>query len=233
MKETLLNEFKGWKPLEVLWLFIAVATIIVLSIYWGDNPIGIISATTGVACVVCTGKGKLSAYVLGLINCVLYAYISYQQRYFGEVMLNLIYYVPMQFYGFKVWSQNMNETTHEVYKKQMPTKSRIVLFASVAAATAIYGLMLSFLGNTLPYVDSLSTVTSVVAMIISVKMHTEQWILWIIVDIVTVFMWSYAFFIQGSESIATLLMWSVYLLNAIFMYVKWHSESILRELEEI
>lgn len=32
-----------------------------------DSVIGIISATTGVACVVCTGKGKLSAYLFGLI----------------------------------------------------------------------------------------------------------------------------------------------------------------------
>ena len=56
---------------------------------------GIISATTGVACVVCTGKGKLSAYIFGVVNCVLYAIISYQAKLYGETMLNALYYVPM------------------------------------------------------------------------------------------------------------------------------------------
>ena len=64
IKNFLKEELKGWKKLEVLWLLIACIVIAGLSIYWHDSVMGIISATTGVACVVCTGKGKLSAYVL-------------------------------------------------------------------------------------------------------------------------------------------------------------------------
>ena len=71
---------------------------------------------TGVASVVCTGKGKLSAYLFGLVNSVLYALIAWQAAYYGETMLNLLYYVPMQFVGFFVWSRHMNEGTHEVEK---------------------------------------------------------------------------------------------------------------------
>ena len=54
------------------------------------------------ACVVCTGKGKLMAYVFGTVNVVLYAIISLKAKYYGEVMLNLIYYFPMEFYGFYI-----------------------------------------------------------------------------------------------------------------------------------
>ena len=54
-------------------------------------------------------------------------------------------------------------------------------------------------------------------MIISIKMYAEQWILWIVVDVVTVIMWAIAF-AQGNDSIATLLMWIVYLGNAVVMY---------------
>ena len=71
MKEYLKEEFSGWKPWEVFWLTAAALVIIGLSIYWGDSPMGMISSTTGVICVVCTGKGKLSAYLFGLINSVL------------------------------------------------------------------------------------------------------------------------------------------------------------------
>ena len=81
MKKYLKEEFSGWKPWEVFWLTAAALVIIGLSIYWGDSPMGMISSTTGVICVVCTGKGKLSAYLFGLINSVLYAIIAFEAAY--------------------------------------------------------------------------------------------------------------------------------------------------------
>ena len=122
MKEFLRNEFSGWRRAEVLWLAIAWAVITGLSIYGGDSLMGIISSVTGVACVVLTGKGKLSAYLFGLVNSVLYAIISYQATLYGETMLNALYYVPMQFVGFYVWSKNMDSDSHEVTKRRMAPK---------------------------------------------------------------------------------------------------------------
>lgn len=218
------EEFLGWKTWEVMWLSIACITIFALSVYWKDTAMGIISATTGVACVVCTGKGKLSAYIFGMVNTLLYAIIAYKAQFYGEVMLNVIYYFPMQFYGIYVWSKHMNAETHEVEKKEMKFKGKLILGASVLGATIGYGYLLKLMGGALPYIDALSTVVSVVAMIVSIKMYAEQWILWIIVDIVTVIMWAIAF-AQGNDSIATLLMWIVYLGNAVVMYVKWIKEA--------
>lgn len=65
---------------------------------------------------------------------------------------------------------------------------------------------------------------SVVAQILCVKRYMEQWVLWIIIDIASVYMWVMAF-VNGTESIATLIMWSIYPLNAVFMFAKWYSES--------
>lgn len=90
LKEFVRNEIEGWKKLEVAWLLIACAVIVGLSIYWDDTVMGIISSTTGVICVVCTGKGKLSAYIFGLVNTVLYAIISYKAALYGETMLNAL-----------------------------------------------------------------------------------------------------------------------------------------------
>lgn len=222
------NELQGWKKWEVIWLIITTFTITTLSIYWKDNLMGIVSATTGVICVVCTGKGKLSAYIFGAVNTFLYAIIAFKARYYGEVMLNAFYYFPLQFYGFYVWSKNMNPITKEVKKIRMNKKNRVILFAFVGIGTLVYGLILDKMGGNLPYVDGLSTVVSVVAMIISIKMYMEQWMLWIIVDIVTVIMWGVAF-INGNDSIATLLMWVIYLGNAIIMYFKWNKEAALKE----
>ena len=223
MKDIIKEELTGWKKIEVFWLLLACSIITGLSIYWGDTLMGIISATTGVACVICTGKGKLSAYIFGLVNCVLYAIISYKVKLYGETMLNLIYYVPMQFIGFYIWSKNMNNDTHEVNKIHMTNKSRIFWLIIMILSTIIYGYILKYLGDAMPFVDSFTTMSSVIAMIISVKMYSEQWWIWIAVDVFSVYMWWTNFSI-GNENLATLLMWVVYLLNAIIMSIKWEKE---------
>lgn len=230
LKRFVKEELTGWQPLEIAWLVIAAAVIIGLSVYWGDTPMGIISSTTGVICVVATGKGKLSAYLFGVVNCFLYAIISYQAKYYGETMLNALYYVPMQFVGFYVWNKNMNAETHEVNKRHMSWKARIIVTAGIALSTYVYGLVLRSLGGELPFVDSFTTVCSVFAMIISVWMYAEQWWIWVAVDIFSVYMW-WIDFRSGSDNMATLLMWIVYLGNAVIMLIKWEREVLAREKE--
>ena len=218
------NEISGWKKWEVVWLITACAIIVALSIYWQDTWMGILSATTGAACVICTGKGKLSAYVFGLVNSVLYAIISYQAALYGETMLNALYYVPMQFVGFFTWSRHMNTETNEVIKKNMKWTGRLMMTAFILAGTIGYGLLLRAMGDAMPFVDAFTTVTSVAAMLISVKMFAEQWWIWVVVDIVSVYMW-FQSFLQGQEYIATFIMWLVYLVNAVIMLVKWEREA--------
>lgn len=228
MKDFIKNELAGWKKVEVFWLVLAGSVITGLSIYWGDTLMGVVSSTTGVACVVCTGKGKLSAYIFGLINSILYAIIAYKATLYGETMLNALYYVPMQFVGFYVWSKNINSETHEVSKRHMKNSGRLILLLSILAATYMYGLVLNYLGDAMPFVDSFTTVSSVVAMIVSVKMFAEQWWIWVAVDIFSVYMW-WCDFRSGSDNMATLLMWIVYLGNAIIMLVKWEREAKIIE----
>lgn len=223
--EFIKQECSGWKKWELMWLLVANGVIIALSIYWQESLIGILSATSGVMCVVLTGKGKRLAFVTGIVNTLLYAFISYQAGFYGETMLNALYYFPMQFYGLYVWNQHIDSETNEVSKKQMTPKGLGILAALIIVATMAYGYFLTAINGNLAYIDSFSTMVSIIAMIISIKRYAEQWILWIAVNTVTIFMWSYAFFVQGGESVATLLMWCVYLINAIIMYVKWKKEA--------
>lgn len=217
------SEFTGWRKIDILWLAVATAVILSLSVYWRDSVIGIIAALTGVWCVILTGKGKRSSFIFGTVNVVFYALIAMKAKYYGEVMLNLLYYFPMNFVGWFLWKRHMNDESGEVIKSSLPIKKSLVLYGCTAAAIFLYGLVLKAMNGTLPFIDSMSTVVSVIAQILSVKRLTEQWVLWIVVDVVTVIMWAVNF-ANGGESIATLLMWSIYLLNAIFMYIKWKRE---------
>lgn len=223
------RELSGWKKIEVIWIVLAAVVTVGLSVCWKDNIIGILAALTGVLCVVLTGKGKMSSYIFGMVNTVLYAYIAFDARYYGEVMLNLIYYVPMNVVGWVLWKKHMDNENNEVIKEKLTLKSQAVLVLICAAGVYLYGILLKVLGGSLPFVDSMSTVLSVAAQILCVKRYMEQWIVWIVVDVVTVIMWAVNF-ANGGESIATLIMWSVYLLNAVFMFVKWYRESRVRDI---
>ena len=224
IREFILGELKGWKPLEVAWLALATAVILGLSIYWKDNWMSITTALTGVWCVILTGKGKVSSFLFGVINVVFYAWIAFQVPYYGEVMLNMLYYLPMNFVGFFAWRRHMNKDSGEVVKQRLSLKKSAVVYAATAVAIAGYGFVLKWMGGSLPFVDSMSTVVSVVAQVLSIKRLTEQWVLWIVVDVVTVFMWLVNF-LNGGGTIATLAMWGVYLVNAVIMFIKWNREA--------
>lgn len=223
LKAFIKMELSGWAPLEVIWLAIATVVIFGVSIYWNDTPIGIICSLTGVWCVVLTGKGKVSNFLFGMVNVVLYAYISYQARFYGEVMLNVLYYLPCSAIGLFVWGKNVDQESGEVNKRRLCLKESLIVYPLTATGVVVYGFVLKTMGGTLPYVDSMSTVLSVVAQFLCLKRFAEQWIMWIIIDVVTVGMWMYNYF-NGGESIATIMMWAVYLINAMVMFIKWRKD---------
>lgn len=217
-------ELTGWKPLDVLWLLVATGVILGLSIYWKDSWMSLVASLTGVWCVILTGKGKRSSFLFGVVNVVFYAIVAWQAKYYGEVMLNTLYYFPMNFVGWFVWKKHMDDATGEVVKERLPLNQSAIIYALTAAAIVGYGVILQALGGSLPYIDSMSTVISVVAQILSIRRLMEQWVLWIVVDVVTVIMWA-VHFAQGGETIATLAMWSIYLVNAVIMFVRWYREA--------
>lgn len=219
------RDFLGWKKWQILWIVFANVMILGVSLYLGDTVIGILASLTGVTCVILCGMGKVSNYFFGTINVLLYAIVAWNAKYYGDVMLNLFYYFPTNMIGWVAWIKHMDKEKNEVYKKRMTWKQDMILaFISVVGVLG-YSYVLKLLGGNLPMVDSMSTVFSVIAQILMIKRFMEQWIIWIIVDIVSVIMWIAAFF-NGGESIAVLIMWSVFLVNAVIMFVKWLKESV-------
>jgi nicotinamide mononucleotide transporter len=75
----------------------------------------------------------------------------------------------------------------------------------------------------LPFVDSVTTVLSVFGQFLLIKRYIEHWIIWIVVDVVSVVMWVYALNTEG-ESVATLLMWIVFTMNGFIMFFKWRCD---------
>ncbi len=224
IKEAIKREFTGWKKWQIFWMIFANVMILGVSIYQGDTWFGIVASITGVICVILCGMGRVSNYLFGTVNVVLYAIVAWKAKYYGDVMLNLLYYFPTNILGWVVWKKHIDEESNTVYKRRMTIKQDILLLLISAVGVLGYGYVLRLLGGNLPFVDSMSTVLSVIAQILMIKRFMEQWVIWIVVDVVSVIMWVVALFTEGA-SIAVLLMWSVYLLNAIIMFIKWLKES--------
>ena len=99
--------FGGWTKFEALWLCFFLTIQLVIFAIQPDGWIATIAAITGILCVVFVGKGKISNYLFGLISVSLYAYTSYTFGLYGEMQLNLLVYVPVQFIGFYLWRKHM------------------------------------------------------------------------------------------------------------------------------
>lgn len=223
--ESLKRQFKNWTTLDYAWLIIANAIILGLSLYWQDSIISIISAVTGVTCVIFVSKGMMANYFVGAVNVALYAYLAFQSRLYGDFMLNAFYYFPMQFIGLYMWSKAKNKSEdNELESKALDHKQRIILFLISMAAILIYAEILKLLGGNIPIIDSTSTVLSVIAMILMVKQYLEQWYLWVIVNVVSIIMWVISLS-EGSGDVATLIMWILFLLNSLYGLWNWRKEN--------
>ncbi len=225
-KELIRNELSGWTVFDVVWLTTVCVVITVMSIlfkydkasgpyYW----IHIVASACGTINVVLGGKGKLSNYLFGFIHCVLMIYITLISKLYADMGVT-IYNFVMQFVGFFTWSRNMNKETHEVMKIHASDKVRLVSLAVIIAGTVCIGLLMRYFTDDIaPFADAAKAVMQVVAMILMVRMFSEQWWLWIAINCVSIFMYIKA----GNFPIT--MMYSVYLVNSIIMCVRWEKEA--------
>lgn len=222
LKELIHFELSGWRLSEVLWLIFCCALITAIS-WRTDTWIGLLSAVTGIINVILNGKGKLSTYLFGIINVLLYSCIAFEAKFYGTVLLYSLYFLPMNFYGFLSWSRHLNNETYEVEKRRADTRWRWIISGAVLLLTCGGGLILQLMQGSLPYLDALITALSIVAMAASVKRCLEQWVLWLAADTITVVMWSLAYCRSGAN-LATLLMWILFTVNGAIMYFRWLAE---------
>lgn len=220
MKKT----FKNWSISDICWLINASLAIISLGTYCGDSITSIISALTGVICVIFISKKMISNYFFGVINVSLYSYLTLESRLYGDFMLNAFYYLPMQFIGFYMWTRSKNNSNGEIESKSLSTMAKIKLALSSLAIIFISTILLQAIGGNVPFIDATCTILSIVAMMLMVKQYREQWYMWIIVNIVSIIMWAISIK-QGSGDMATLLMRIIYLLNSIYGLINWRTDN--------
>ena len=223
LKRFIYGELSGWKKHEAIWLACCLAITCTVSLLLKDSVLSIAAALTGTAYTVISGKGKISCYLFGAVNTILYGIVSMQNRLWGEVVLNWFWYLPMMFVGIAFWKRRL-DSEHTIIKTRLSDKGRVICFLLCFTGIYIGSMILRYFNDPQPFIDSLTTVLSVAAMVLTVKRCAEQWMMWIIVNAASILMWFRAW-LAGSGSIAVLLMWTVFLINGIIFYIKWQQEA--------
>lgn len=207
-----------------------IASNVLYSILSGTmDVVGSVASVAGVLCVVLVAKGSIWNYLFGIVNVSLYAYISYKASLYGDAALNAFYYVPMQFIGFWQWRKRgaaMSEAEAQgkgvrVKARRFSWKQRTLLFVGCAVAVAAGGFILEHFGDPQPFKDSTTTVLSIVAQALMALAFMEQWVLWIITNVVSVVMWVICVVRGEAHAAVMVIMWTFYLLNSINGFRVW------------
>lgn len=221
--EFIKGEFVGWGKYERLIFPLEIAFIICVSFYIGDNKIALISAVCGISYTILAGKGKISCYFLGLCGTLCYAYLAYKNGLWGNLLLYMCYYFPMQIFGIFQWKKFINNESKSIVKTFLPDKTRYLFFVLAISISSVFSVVLYRIGDMSPVIDGFTTVFSVFGLILTVKRCIEQWYFWTIVNGLSVIMWLEAYF-KGSNCLATVLMWATYFVLGIYFLYTWKKD---------
>ena len=216
--------FKEWTLFERIWLLLFSIVNVFLYLKWDSGLIGLISAMSGMLCVVLVAKGKISNFVFGIVNTATYAYISYGYGLYGESMLNALFYLPTQFIGLWMWQRHrsVNKVRDEdIEIKRLSVKGWAIVIASVVVGAYAYMHVLMALDAQQVRIDSVAVVMSVVAQILLTLRYAEQWVLWILVNLLSIVLWVVTLSQSGGSDYTMPVMWTAFLINSIYGWINW------------
>jgi nicotinamide mononucleotide transporter len=161
--------------------------------------------------VVLAVKENIWCWGAAAISVILYIYICYSAQLYAETGLQF-FYLLMAIYGYFQW--NKNDSNLKI--QQWTTTKHLLILLLGSLLTFLMGFYFSIYTNAaMPLVDSFTTVFSVFATFMVTKKILGNWLYWIVIDGVSV----YLYFSRGLQ--LTSLLFVVYTIIAIFGYLSW------------
>ncbi len=218
IKNYIKNEFwVGYTLFEKLFLLGMLVLQIVVYIIVPDTVIGIISGISGVISVVLCAKGKISFYFIGFVQTISYLILAWNNAFYGEVIENVFYLVTMV-WGIFLWKRNMQQNedgTSDVKAKKFNWWMWTLAIIGTVILTAIMGFVLDRIGSNQAYLDAATNVMSIFAQFLMIWRYREQWLWWVVIDVICTIMW----FNAGNWSmVAMYIAWTI---NALYGWYNW------------
>ncbi len=217
-----MSVFKDWTLFEKCWLAVFTVINLYLFVALDDTFLGLIVSLTGMMCVVLVAKGKIANYYFGIIQTGLYAYIATLRVVRGGHVERPVYF-PLQFVGIYLWSRHTVKSDARGEDVVVHSLSKSAGCGRLRDSSLVHCLCPDSqeIGGRNVWVDSATTVLSVIAQLLMLKRFTEQWLVWIMVNVLSIVLWLTTLMTQGGNDFAMLVMWSAFLVNSVYGYINW------------
>ncbi|MGC6434012.1 MAG: nicotinamide riboside transporter PnuC [Crocinitomicaceae bacterium] len=166
----------------------------------------------GVSYVISITYKKMIAWLFALISSSIYVYLCFSAQLYLESFLQ-IFYVLTAIYGWLKWRK-------DTANKQIISwgfKLNLINISLSSILTLSIGYIFSkYTNQANPYMDAFTTIFSLIATFMVARKVLENWIYWIIIDAVSIILYS------SREFYLTSLLFTIYTLLALFGFIKWY-----------
>lgn len=182
-----------------------------------------IAVITGITSVWFSRRENIWVYPTGLINTIIYIYLSIKGNLLGEASVN-IYYTIMSIYGWMLWAKK-DESKHAVvvikHSSLKEWGSHLLFFSAfyVSIFFALSYLKKQFAPGAIPAADAFASATAYTGMWLMARKKVESWYWWILTNMASIPL----YFIKGY--VFTSFQFIVLLFMAFAGLAAWHKKA--------
>lgn len=192
-----------------------------------DLIIEIIGAAIGLIYLFLEYKANVWLWPAGIVMSLFYVVIFFHGKFYADAAVYL-YYIGANTYGLLKWTQSRRQgltadgtEANELTITHVPTNKILPITATAIALWGLlYWILSTFTDSPVPLGDAFTTALSIVAMWMLAQKYLEQWLLWIIVNVVSTAL----YFWKGLYPTAILFI--VYVIVAVLGYFRWRNEML-------
>ena len=148
--------------------------------------INFISAVCGIFCVFLTAKASISNFIFAVINTFVYSVYLFYWRIYGTFFLEIAFYLPVEIASWVLWSRHRDDIDHEKTRARKLSPAQNIMAASVVGIVGISAhYVLVRMNGTAAWLDAFTLAIGIVAVILELFRYKEQYVWWIITDVIT------------------------------------------------
>ena len=181
-----------------------------------DIVLEIVAVIFGGLSVWYSKQNKIWVFPTGMISTAIFVYLLLKWTLLGDMMINAYYFI-MSAYGWYIWTRKVDET-HVTPISRTTKKEKIISIAIFAATLVFVYLVYQAFDkwtSWVAYADTITTAIFFVGMWLMAKRKIENWIYWILGDIISVPLYFYKGFTFTS------LQYLIFTFIAIAGYLAW------------
>ena len=180
----------------------------------------LITSLVGVTALIFVAKGDVWGQILTVLFSLLYAVISLEFRYFGEMITYLGMTLPIALLSILSWLRNPYSSTTEVKIHQLSNRQKLWMVVSASIITCLFYFVLIAFNTRNLLISTLSITTSFLASYLMLLRSPGYALAFAANDLVLIVMWILAA-IDDLSYLPMIACFVMFLLNDIYGFINW------------